>query len=128
MGVSRQKTEHLRLRADSDGGVDKEVKMQGEVLKQVKDFKYLGSTVHADGGLEKEVAKRIQAVWSAWRKITGVMCDYKVAEKMKGKFNKTMVRPAMLYGMEAVAMKKRQEEKMAVAEMKMLRWLLGLKS
>ena len=33
---------------------------------------------------------------------------------------KVMVRPAMLYGMEAVTVTKRQESKMEVAEMKML--------
>ena len=30
MRVSRQKMEYLRLRADPDGGVDKEVKVQGK--------------------------------------------------------------------------------------------------
>ena len=54
------------------------VKMQGEYLKHVKEFKYLGSTVQKDGGEEKEVAKRVQAGWGAWRKITGVMCDGRV--------------------------------------------------
>ena len=45
---------------------------------------------------------------------------------MKGRVYKTMVRAAMLYGMEAVTVTKGQEEKMQVAEVKMLRWSLGL--
>ncbi|XP_063602943.1 uncharacterized protein LOC134778937 [Penaeus indicus] len=36
-----------------------------------------------------------------------------------------MVRPAMLYGMEAVAATRGQEKKMEVAEMQMLRFALG---
>ena len=65
--------------------------MQGEKLKQVDEFKYLGSTVQQSGGSEREVAKRIQAGWAAWRKITGVMCDRRVPVKVKGRMYKTMV-------------------------------------
>ena len=94
------------------------VKMQGEDLKGVKEFKYLGSTVQKDGGAEK-VAKRVQAGWGgAWRKITRVMCDGRVSAKMKERLYKMIVRPAMLYGMEAVAVTKRQEDRIEVAEMK----------
>ena len=39
---------------------------------------------------------------------------------------KTIARPAMLYDMETVAMTKRQERKIEVAEMKILRFLLGV--
>ncbi|XP_063603267.1 uncharacterized protein LOC134779196 [Penaeus indicus] len=81
--------------------------------------------VQEDGGSDKEVTKRIQAGWGAW-KITGVMCDKNVPEKVKGRLYKTLVRPAMMYGMETVAVTKVQEERMQVAEMKMLRWSLGL--
>ena len=125
--VSRQKTEYRRLRADPDGEVDNEVKMQGDVLELVEDFKYLGSIVQAGGGSEKEAAKRIQAGWSAWRKITGGICDNKAADKVKRKIYKKMVIPLMLYGIEVMALTKRHEEKMEMAEMKMLRWSLGLK-
>lgn len=122
MRVSRQKTEYLYMgkREMAEG-----VKMQGEKLNRVEEFKYLGSTVQSDGGAEREVEKRIQAGWGAWKKITGVMCDKRVPPKLKGRLYKTMVRPAMLYGMETVAVTKGQERKMEVAEMKMLRFSLG---
>lgn len=38
---------------------------------------------------------------------------------MKGKVYKTLVRPAMLYGMEPVPLTKRQEAELEVAELKM---------
>ena len=53
--------------------------MQGEVVKQVEEFKYLGSTILADGGIDREIAKRIQAGCGAWKRITGVVCDRKVS-------------------------------------------------
>ena len=35
-----------------------------------------------------------------WRKATGIICDRKVEDKLKGKFYRTAIRPAMLYGSE----------------------------
>ena len=117
MRVSRKKTEYLCLEIQKEAGT---VKMQGEELNWVEECKYLGSTVQADGGAEKEVVKRVQAGWRAWKKVTGIMCDRTVLDKIKGRLYKVMVRPAMLYGMEAVAVTKAQERKMEVAEMKTL--------
>ena len=45
---------------------------------------------------------------------------------MKGKVYKVAVRPAMLYGLETVALTKRQEAEMEEAELKMLRFSLGV--
>ena len=43
----------------------------------------------------------------------------------QGKVYKTVVRPAMMYGAETWAVKKAQE-KLDVAEMRMLRWMSGV--
>ena len=121
--VSRSKTEYMRV-----GGVDdgEELKLQEEKVKKAKNFKYLGSTVSNDGRCEEEVRRRIQAGWMSWRKVSGVLCDRKLSAKVKGKIYKSVVRPAMLYGMETVAVTERQMGKMEIAELKMVRWALGL--
>ena len=46
--------------------------------------------------------------------------------RVKGKVYKTVVRPAMMYGAETWAVKKAQEKKLDVAEMRMLRWMSGV--
>lgn len=48
--------------------------------------------------------------------------------KMKGKVYKTVVRAAMLAGLETVPLRKRQEAELEVEEMKMLRFSLGVTS
>ena len=70
--------------------------------------------------------KRVQAGWSGWRRVSGVICDRRVSARVKGKVYKMVVRPAMLYGLEAVALTKRQEAELEVAELKMLRFSLGV--
>ena len=54
------------------------------------------------------------------------MCDKTVPQMVNRQLHKTMVRPVMACGMENVSVTKRQEKKMQVAEMKMLRWSVGL--
>ena len=75
----------------------------------MEDFKYLGSTVQSNGECGREVKKRVQAGWNGWRRMSGVICDRIVPGRLKGKMYKVVVRPAMLYGLETVALTKRQE-------------------
>ena len=58
--------------------------------------------------------------------MSGVVCDRRVQARVKGKVYKVAVRPAMLYGLETVALTKRQEAEMEVAELIMLRFSLGV--
>ena len=62
----------------------------------------------------------------SWRKVSGVLCDRKLSAKVKGKMHKNVVRPTMLYGMETVAVTETKMGKMEVAELKMVRWALGV--
>ena len=106
--------------------VNSTVKMQGEEVVKVDDFKYLGSTVQSSGECGSEVKKKVQAGWNGWRRMSGVICDRRVPARVKGKVYRVAVRPAMLYGMETVALTKRQEAEMQVAELKMLQFSLGV--
>ena len=56
----------------------------------------------------------------------GVVCDRRVPARVKGTVYKVAVRPAMLYRLKTVALTKRQESEMEVAELKMLRFILGV--
>ena len=62
----------------------------------------------------------------SWRKVSGVLCDRKLSAKVKGKMYKSVARPAILYGMDTVAVTEKQMGKMEVAELKMVRWALGV--
>ncbi|KAK3567165.1 hypothetical protein QTP86_011304 [Hemibagrus guttatus] len=123
MKVSRSKTEYMCVNEREGSGT---VRLQGEEVKKVQEFKYLGSTVQSNGECGKEVKKRVQAAWNGWRKVSGVLCDQKISARIKGKVYRTVVRPAMLYGLETVSLRKRQESELEVAELKMLRFSLGV--
>ncbi|MCJ8731973.1 hypothetical protein PDJAM_G00205620 [Pangasius djambal] len=117
MKVSRSKTEYMCVNEREESGT---VSLQGEEVKKVQEFKYLGSTVQSNGECGKEVKKRVQAGWNGWRKVSGVLCDRKISARIKGKVYKTVVRPAMLYGLEKVSLRKRQESELEVADVEVL--------
>ena len=75
---------------------------------------------------DEEVRRRIQAGWMSWKKVSGVLCDRKLSARVKGKMYKNVVRPAMLYGIETVAVTERQVGKMEVAELKKVKRALGV--
>ncbi|KAK3535326.1 hypothetical protein QTP70_007935 [Hemibagrus guttatus] len=117
MKVSGSKTEYMCVNEREGSGT---VRLQGEEVKKVQEFKYLGSTVQSNGECGKEVKKRVQAGWNGWRKVWGVLCERKISARIKGKVYRTVVRAAMLYGLETVSLRKRQESELEVAELKML--------
>ncbi|KAK3523754.1 hypothetical protein QTP70_009236 [Hemibagrus guttatus] len=123
MKVSRSKTEYMCVNEREGSGT---VRLQGEEVKKVQEFKYLESTVQSNGECGKEVKKRVQAGWNGWRKVWGVLRDRKISARIKGKVYRTVVRAAMLYGLETVSLRKRQESELEVAELKMLRFSLGV--
>ena len=123
MKVSRSKTEYLCINGGND---DETVMMEDAKVPRVKEFKYLGSMVQESGGCEREVKKRVQAGWNGWRRVSGVICNRRLPARVKGKVYSSMVRPAMVYGLETLAVTKKQVEEMEVTEMKMLRFAMGV--
>ncbi|KAK3574634.1 hypothetical protein QTP86_011546 [Hemibagrus guttatus] len=87
--VSCSKTEYMCVNEREGSGT---VRLQGEEVKKVQEFKYLGSTVQSNGECGKE----------------------KISARIKGKVYRTVVRPAMLYGLETVSLRKRQESELEI--------------
>ena len=76
--------------------------------------------------METDTTKRVGAGWINWKKCTVVLCDRRMPVKLKGKVYKRVIRPAMIYGAETWATTKRQEKRIEVTDMRMLRWMCGV--
>ena len=125
MKISRSKVEYFTT--DTSGNQQAAIRLNGEILKRGKTFKHLGSMVDETVKMGNEVYFHIQCGWNNWWKVSGVICDRRVPVRVKGKVHKAMVRPAMMYRLEATApLRKSEEKKMDMSEMKMLRWKVGV--
>ena len=97
--VSRIKTEYMRCdfgNATHEG----DVSFECQVVPRKDTFCYLGSTLQKDGDVDADVCHRIKVGWMKWRQVSGILYDKRVPQKLKGKFYRTTIRPAMLYGAE----------------------------
>ena len=54
-----------------------------------------------------------------------MMCDRNIPTKLKDTVYKTAIKPAMVYGAECWAVRKKEERKLHTTEMRMLRWARG---
>ena len=86
-------------------------------------YKYLAFT--SEGGSQADVNNMVRIGWMKWKDVCGVMCDRKMPVELKDKFFKTIIRPAMTNASECWAVKKKDENKLNAAEMRMLRWARG---
>jgi hypothetical protein len=72
----------------------------GQVVPKKDTFRYVGSMLQKDRDIDEDVNHRIKVGWLKWRQGSGVLCDSRVALKLKGKFYWTAIRPTMMYGAE----------------------------
>ncbi|KAJ7957491.1 Retrovirus-related Pol polyprotein LINE-1 [Quillaja saponaria] len=121
--LSRTKIEYIECNFSETRGDPNDIILDGQTIPTKEVFKYLGSFIHKDGAIELDVNHRIKAGWVKWRSASGFLCDPKIPNRLKGKFYKSAVRPAMLYGTKCWAVKKQHSHKMGVAEVRMLRWM-----
>ncbi|KAE8736173.1 putative Mechanosensitive ion channel domain-containing protein [Hibiscus syriacus] len=76
--INIAKTEYLCSNfSGNQNDDDVEVCIEGHVLPSNYCFKYLGSMIHKDRGVDDDVTYRIKAGWLKWRAATGVLCDKK---------------------------------------------------
>ena len=64
------KTEHLSTRENP-----LQMTLDGEELRNVDHFKYLGSVIDTYMSVGRDLDHRVQAAWSSWRKFTGVLYE-----------------------------------------------------
>jgi hypothetical protein len=98
--LSRSKTEYIKCDFSATTQEEEDVRLDGQVVPKKDTFRYLGSMLQKNGDINENVSNRIKVGWLKWRQVSGVLCDPRVPLKVKGKFYRTAIRSAMLYGAE----------------------------
>ena len=117
---------YMECKFSANGGPNElGVRIGDQEVPKSDRFRYLGSILQKNGELDGDLNHRIQAGWMKWKSASSVLCDRRMPLNLKGKFYRTAIRPAILYGTECWAVKHQHVHKMGVAEMRMLRWMCG---
>jgi hypothetical protein len=110
---SRTKTEYMMCDFSPIRHEDGDVSLEGQVVAKKDTFWYLESMLQKDGDIDEDVRHRISAGWLKWRQASGILCDKKVPQRLKGKFYRMAIRPAMLYGAECWPTKRRHVQQLS---------------
>ena len=98
----------------------------GEPLKEVDCFKYLGAQVAADGGCERDVLHRMNEGYRAFGALKSVLSNRRLWIQAKKCQYERVIVPMALYGAEAWGMRNAERRKVNVLELKCLRNLVGV--
>ncbi|XP_068250771.1 uncharacterized protein [Palaemon carinicauda] len=127
------KTKHVNLVLLNRGTMSDEILEIVKIIKDkkidillVQETKWKEERAAEIGDLGKELSIRTQSGKNSWRKYSGVVCDRWMPIKLKSKIQRQVVRPTIPYSSETWATKRRDENRIDVTEMRMLRWQCGL--
>ena len=105
------KSKVMRCTRNEDGA-RLNVMLNGEALEEVDQFKYLGSVIAANGGVEADVRHRVNEGCKVLGALKGVMKNRGLGMNVK-----KVVVPTVMYGSESWGMKVTERQKLNVFEM-----------
>ena len=100
--------------------------VNGQQLKQVRSFKYLGSTISEDGRCDSDIKTRIAISKTAFNKVKSLLTNRSIPMSLRRRFLKSYVWSTMLYGCEAWNISSAMQKKIEAAEMWFYRRMLRI--
>ncbi|KAI3353178.1 hypothetical protein L3Q82_019730 [Scortum barcoo] len=102
------------------------LRVSGEVLPQVEEFKYLGVLFTSEGKMEREIDRRIGAASAVMRSVyRTVVVKKELSRKAKLSIYRSIYVPTLTYGHELWVMTERTRSRIQAAEMSFLRRVAG---
>lgn len=118
MRISTEKTETMVINRIS---TVHNIKINDMSLKQVREFKYLGSLFTEDGNMTREIDARIQKANHVNYQLTPILKHQHVPIETKRQLINTIFLPTLCYQAQTWTISKRQQQKIVACEMRCLR-------
>ena len=96
----------------------------------VDKFCYLGDMLSVDGDADAAVEARIRIGWNKFRQLVPLLTNKDMSMMsliMRGRLYSSCVRSSMLHGSETRPVRKENVVALQRAEMRMVRWMCGVK-
>ena len=90
-------------------------------------FCYVGDMLSVHGDFDAAVEARIRIGWNTFRQLVPLLASKDVSLIMRGRLYSSCVRSSMLHGSETWPARKENEVALQRAEMRMVRWMCGIK-
>jgi hypothetical protein len=106
-------------------GKEIEIETEGMKTEEVKNVKYLGTTVTKDNLIEEEVTERIANGNRAFFANKMIFQSKLMSKKSKIKLCKVLIRPVVVFGSEWWTLTENIKQKLMVFERRILRRIVG---
>ena len=106
---------------NGDGKVKTEIKLNGEVLKEVEKFKYLGSWITTNGGHMTDIKCRIAETKIAFADMKNILANLKMPFDLRYRILNCYVMPILLYGCENWILNQQQINRLEATEIWFIR-------
>jgi len=96
-------------------------------LELMDKFCYLGGMLSVDKDADAAVEARIRIGWNNFRQLVPLLTNKDVSLIMRGRLYSSCVRSSMLHGSKTWPVTKENVVALQRAEMRMVRWMCGVK-
>ena len=123
MRINKDKTE-IMVMSRTPGNI--ELSLGGQILKQCRNFKYLGVEFSDQNDQKLEITTRIQKYNNNLYLLYPLMKDRNIPRKVKTIIYLQILRPILTYGHESWTLTSKTRSQLQAAEMKALRLIKGV--
>jgi len=123
MRINIDKTE---VQLISKRKIELNITVQGNKLKQVREFVYLGGKFNKEGGSKPDVQRRIALACDALKWLSKIWRSRDISQSNKVKVYETLVLSILLYNAETWTLTEELIKRLSVLEMSCLRRIAGV--
>ena len=114
-----------KVMTNNPNGFQREIKIKGQRLVQVENFKYLGA-IFSNEGSKPEILSRITQTTAALSRLKIIWRDKKISLASKVKLRRTLILSTFLYACESWTLTAEIERRIQALEMRCYRRLLNI--
>ena len=119
--INTDKAQYMNI-----GGTGQDIITDSGVIKNVKQYEYLGVTISDDGKDDKDIMKKTGKGKNMIRALHPILWNKNLTKKTKRNIYQTMIRPVLTYGSEVWVVDGNMSRKLLAAEMMYWRRCSGL--
>ena len=114
-----------KVMSSNPNGFQREVKIKGQRLEEVENFKYLGAIISYEGS-KREILSRIAQTTAALSRLKIILRDKNISLASKVKLMRTLILSTFLYACESLTLTAEIERRIQALEMRCYSKLLNI--
>jgi len=127
LDVNVDKSKYMVMSRVQNAGQSHSMKIDNSSFERMKEFKYLGTTLTYQNSIQEEYKGRLKSGNAGYYLVQNILSLSLLSKNLKIKVYRTLILPVVLYGCETWSLTLREERRLRVFEIRVLRRIYGPK-